>query len=94
VANLSDRRARKTRNALREMGVSYLFGSIGGTYMKDKLIADNAEAFDEVIAIIDNARESAFRAVNLVILGVLRFLYLKKYLNPGRLTRHHTGFQS
>lgn len=32
--------------------------------MSDSLIPSNANAFDEVIAIIDNARESAFRAVN------------------------------
>lgn len=32
--------------------------------MGDSLIPNNANAFDEVIAIIDNARESAFRAVN------------------------------
>ncbi len=32
--------------------------------MSDSLIPNNANAFDEVIAIIDNARESAFRAVN------------------------------
>jgi predicted nuclease of restriction endonuclease-like (RecB) superfamily len=37
---------------------------IGGTYMSDKLVSGNAEAFDEVIAIIENARERAFRAVN------------------------------
>ena len=32
--------------------------------MSDKLIPGNAAAFDEVISIIENARESAFRAVN------------------------------
>lgn len=32
--------------------------------MGDSLIPNNASTFDEVIAIIDNARESAFRAVN------------------------------
>jgi predicted nuclease of restriction endonuclease-like (RecB) superfamily len=32
--------------------------------MCDSLIPNNASTFDEVIAIIDNARESAFRAVN------------------------------
>jgi predicted nuclease of restriction endonuclease-like (RecB) superfamily len=32
--------------------------------MSDKLVPGSAEAFDEVIAIIENARESAFRAVN------------------------------
>lgn len=32
--------------------------------MGDSLIPNNMNAFDEVIAIIDNARESAFRAVN------------------------------
>jgi predicted nuclease of restriction endonuclease-like (RecB) superfamily len=37
---------------------------IGGTYMSDKLVPNSAEAFDEVIAIIENARERAFRAVN------------------------------
>jgi predicted nuclease of restriction endonuclease-like (RecB) superfamily len=32
--------------------------------MSNDLIPNNANAFDEVITIIDNARESAFRAVN------------------------------
>ena len=32
--------------------------------MSDKLIMSNASAFNEVISIIDSARESAFRAVN------------------------------
>jgi len=32
--------------------------------MSDKLTPNNANAFDEVISIIENARESAFRAVN------------------------------
>ena len=32
--------------------------------MGDNLISGNTNAFDEVILIIDNARESAFRAVN------------------------------
>lgn len=32
--------------------------------MGDSLIPNNANAFDEVISIIDNARENAFRAVN------------------------------
>ena len=32
--------------------------------MGDNLIPNNTNAFDEVIPIIDNARESAFRAVN------------------------------
>jgi hypothetical protein len=32
--------------------------------MNDKLIPGGAGAFDEVIAIIENARENAFRAVN------------------------------
>ena len=32
--------------------------------MSDSLIPENANTFDEVISIIDNARESAFRAVN------------------------------
>ena len=32
--------------------------------MSDNLIPNNTNAFDEVISIIDNARESAFRAVN------------------------------
>jgi predicted nuclease of restriction endonuclease-like (RecB) superfamily len=32
--------------------------------MGDSLVPNNANVFDEVIAIIDNARESAFRAVN------------------------------
>lgn len=32
--------------------------------MGDSLIPNNANAFDEVISIIENARESAFRAVN------------------------------
>jgi len=37
---------------------------IGGIRMSDKLIMSNASAFNEVISIIDSARESAFRAVN------------------------------
>lgn len=32
--------------------------------MSDNIIPNDANAFDEVISIIDNARESAFRAVN------------------------------
>jgi hypothetical protein len=32
--------------------------------MGDKLISGNTAAFDEVISIIENARKSAFRAVN------------------------------
>ena len=32
--------------------------------MSDNLIPQNANTFDELISIIDNARENAFRAVN------------------------------
>ena len=32
--------------------------------MGDKLISDNTNTFDEIISIIENARENAFRAVN------------------------------
>jgi hypothetical protein len=32
--------------------------------MNDRLTSNNTNAFDEVISIIEKARESAFRAVN------------------------------
>ena len=38
--------------------------------MSDKLIPGNAVAFDEVISIIENAREKAFRAVNRELLNM------------------------
>ena len=38
--------------------------------MSDKIIQTGETSFDEVIAIIDNARESAFRAVNRVLINM------------------------
>ena len=38
--------------------------AIGGMSMSNKPVSQSTETFDEVIAIIENARENAFRAVN------------------------------
>jgi hypothetical protein len=38
--------------------------------MSNDLITNNANAFDEVISIIENARENALRAVNRELIGM------------------------
>jgi hypothetical protein len=53
--------------------LSALPRKIGGTSMSDSLIPNNnINAFDEVIAIIENARENAFRAVNRELINMYR----------------------
>ncbi|MDR3093164.1 MAG: DUF1016 N-terminal domain-containing protein, partial [Bacteroidales bacterium] len=45
-------------------------GTIGGKNMSDHLVPNSENAFDEVISIIENARENAFRAVNRELIGM------------------------
>lgn len=47
--------------------------------MSDSLIPNNENTFDDVIAIIDNARESAFRAVNRELINM--YWYIGEYVS-------------
>lgn len=52
-----------SHRVVRNLKTAGNIGGNGGTLMGDSLIPNSANAFDEVVSIIDNARESAFRAV-------------------------------
>jgi hypothetical protein len=51
----------------------------GGTFMDNETISNKEKDFNEVIAIIENARESAFRAVNRELINMYLFLELRVY---------------
>jgi len=53
--------------------------------MSGNLVPDNANAFDEVISIIENARESAFRAVNRELINMYRDIgeYVSRRVSDG-----------
>ena len=57
--------------------------------MSDKLTPENSAAFDEVISIIDNAREKAFRAVNHELINM--YWEIGKYVYITAEVTHEPG---